>query len=185
MLEMKWSNTLAASAQAWTDSCTMNHGPVSSRMVNGYQVGENLFKSTDKASWTSVVTAWHSEVVDFKYPLTSKKDSQTGHYTQVVWYSSYQVGCGVTDCGEFLFYACHYYRAGNFKSIPPYTKGTPCSACPHACSDKLCTNPCPYINKYLICDWLKNKGTCANYFVLKNCPALCKCDGKIIPVGRK
>lgn len=33
-------------------------------------------------------------------------------FCQVVWNSSYKVGCGMTLCPNGIyFYACHYYRA--------------------------------------------------------------------------
>ncbi|MCJ1445618.1 MAG: hypothetical protein MMC23_006123 [Stictis urceolatum] len=36
-----------------------------------------------------------------------------GHFSQVVWPSSVQLGCGMTDCGGFWFGACLYSPPGN------------------------------------------------------------------------
>ncbi|XP_037389823.1 serotriflin isoform X2 [Pygocentrus nattereri] len=185
MLKMSWSKEAAVSAQNWVNTCSMKHGPPSTRMLGTYEMGENLFKSTGMFAWTAVVTAWHSEVVDYEYPTGSINGEPIGHYTQVVWYGSYEVGCGVAKCGSNYFYACHYYRAGNFKGVPPYSKGEPCSACPDACEDGLCTNPCPYIDRYANCPSIKEDYTCEDDIVKKYCPAICLCENKVIPIAKK
>ncbi|XP_067094848.1 cysteine-rich venom protein pseudecin [Osmerus mordax] len=186
MLKMSWSEEAAASAQAWVDTCSMAHGPPSSRMIGDYECGENLFKSSASYAWTEIVTAWHSEVINYLYPNGSINGQPIGHYTQVVWNSSYKVGCGVAICpGSVYFYGCHYYRAGNFRGVPPYKVGAPCAMCPNACENNLCTNPCPYVNKYPNCAALKAKAGCSNIWVSAFCPALCKCHNEIIPIARK
>ncbi|XP_051263632.1 cysteine-rich venom protein isoform X1 [Dicentrarchus labrax] len=184
MLIMSYSEEVAASAQAWVDKCVLAHGAPSTRMLNGYELGENLFYSSSPYSWTDVINAWHSEVSHYQYPRGSTNSQATGHYTQVVWNSSYKVGCGVTLCpNNIYFYGCHYYRAGNFRRWPPYKAGPPCASCPNNCDDKLCTNPCPYINKYINCPTLKNTTGCSNALVNVWCPASCKCHNEIIPIA--
>ncbi|XP_052345503.1 cysteine-rich venom protein ophanin-like [Oncorhynchus keta] len=179
MLKMKWSEEAAASAQAWVDTCSMTHGPPSSRMLGDYEMGENLFMSSTSRNWTQTVTAWHSEVRDYSYPNGSINGKPIGHYTQVVWNSSYKVGCGVTLCpGPVYFYGCQYYRAGNYK-VAPYKEGATCADCPDSCENKLCTNPCPYVNKYANCAAMKKQAGCSNSLVYAWCPALCQCTSKI------
>ncbi|XP_066535797.1 cysteine-rich venom protein latisemin [Hoplias malabaricus] len=187
MLMMSWSSDVAISAQNWVNNCIMTHGPSSSRMItnSSYEMGENLFKGTKMYAWTDVVSAWHNEVANYLYNYGSINGKATGHYTQVVWYSSYLVGCGVAKCGSNYFYGCQYFRAGNFVGVAPYSEGVPCSACEHACEDDLCTNPCPYINKYINCPALKEEAGCENMYVKEWCPALCQCDNEIVPVGKK
>ncbi|KAG1942943.1 cysteine-rich secretory protein [Pimephales promelas] len=185
MLKMSWSDAAAQSARGWIDLCNMTHGPPSSRMIDGYELGENLFKGSGLYSWTEVVNAWHSEVNNYQYPIGSINGLPTGHYTQVVWYSSYEVGCAMTQCGSDYFYGCHYYRAGNFRGVSPYSLGSPCESCPDDCQDNLCTNPCPYINTYMNCDVMKEQASCENPIVSQGCPASCLCEDKIIPIARK
>ncbi|KAF5909887.1 cysteine-rich venom protein ENH1-like, partial [Clarias magur] len=115
----------------------MNHFK-SATENESYQMGENLFKSSELVPWTDVVTAWHNEVANYNYPTGSANGKSIGHYTQVIWFSSYQVGCGVAKCGSDYFYDCQYYRAGNYRRVPPYSLGEPCSACPGNCENKLC-----------------------------------------------
>ncbi|KAM4600418.1 cysteine-rich venom protein pseudecin [Polymixia lowei] len=186
MLIMSWSDVLEASAQAWVDKCIFAHGPPSTRMLEGYELGENLFYASSPHTWDTVVAAWHSEVPNYQYPSGSANGKTIGHYIQVVWNSSYKVGCGVTLCnGDIYFYACHYYRAGNFRGVPPYMEGPPCASCPNDCENKLCTNPCPYINRYLNCPALKKQAGCSNALVYAWCPAECKCTNEIIPIAKK
>uniref|UniRef100_A0A4W6BKP6 ShKT domain-containing protein n=1 Tax=Lates calcarifer TaxID=8187 RepID=A0A4W6BKP6_LATCA len=184
MLKMSYSEEVAASAQAWVDKCILAHGAPSTRKLNGYELGENLFYSSSPYSWTDVINAWHSEVSHYLYPNGSTNSQAIGHYTQVVWNSSYRVGCGMTLCpNNIYFYGCHYYRAGNFRRWPPYKAGPTCASCPNACEDKLCTNPCPYINSFINCPNLSVMIGCSNELVYAWCPASCKCTNQIIPIG--
>uniref|UniRef100_A0AAZ1XPR1 ShKT domain-containing protein n=1 Tax=Oreochromis aureus TaxID=47969 RepID=A0AAZ1XPR1_OREAU len=175
---------VAASAQAWVDQCILAHGAPSTRLLNGYHLGENLFYSSSLKSWTDVIGAWHSEVERYNYPIGSTNGKSIGHYTQVIWNSSYKVGCGATLCPDNIYYyGCHYYRAGNFRRWVPYTAGPPCESCPNNCVDKLCNNPCPYIDHYINCPILKNTTGCSNELVKAWCPASCTCTTEIIPIG--
>nr|XP_023658434.1 cysteine-rich venom protein-like [Paramormyrops kingsleyae] len=187
MLKMSWNAQLSTNAQNWINNCNLTHGPPSSREIDGYQCGENLFKSNAVYNWTSVVGAWHNEVKNYQFPIGSINGNPIGHYTQVVWYGSYEVGCGVTYCSNSAtyFYGCHYFRAGNFKEVPPYTKGDSCADCPNNCDDKLCTNPCPYIDKYSNCPNLVQTNGCGNSDVKEWCPSLCQCQAKIRPIAKK
>ncbi|XP_046733252.1 cysteine-rich venom protein TEL1 [Silurus meridionalis] len=112
MLMMSWSSEVAAIAQKWADTCSMEHGPPSSRMLGSYEMGENLLEGSPVISWTDVITEWHSEVANYNYSSGSGNGKPIGHYTQVVWFGSYQVGCGVAKCGGAYFYDCQYYRQG-------------------------------------------------------------------------
>ncbi|XP_067366101.1 serotriflin [Channa argus] len=180
MLKMSYSEEVAASAQAWVDQCALAHGLPSTRMLDGYELGENLFYSSAPYPWSEVINAWHSEWIYFTYPNETADGRTSGHYTQIVWNSSYKIGCGVALCfNNVYYYGCHYYRAGNFKTWPPYKAGPPCGLCPNACEDKLCTNPCPHINKYLNCP----SADCSYEDVYKYCPASCLCKDEIIPIG--
>uniref|UniRef100_UPI0037E8278F cysteine-rich venom protein DIS2 n=1 Tax=Semicossyphus pulcher TaxID=241346 RepID=UPI0037E8278F len=184
MLMMSYDEDLAASSQAWVDNCIQDHGEPNTRMLNGYQLGENMYASNFPQTWTEVIEAWHNELAHYVYPNGSRNNETIGHYTQVVWNSSYRVGCGVAVCPNSIYlYACQYYRAGNFKGWRPYKAGEPCASCPNNCVDKLCTNPCPYTDNYSNCPTLKATTGCDNELVYAWCPASCKCiNQEIIPI---
>ncbi|TKS82543.1 Cysteine-rich venom protein DIS2 [Collichthys lucidus] len=186
MLKMNYSEEIAVSVQAWLDKCILGHGPPSTRMLHGYGLGENLFYSNSPESWTDIINAWNSERAHFIYPNVSSNGEAIGHYTQLVWNSSYRVGCGVALCPNNLYYyGCRYYRAGNFRGWIPYKVGPPCASCPNACEDKLCTNPCSYINRFLNCPSLVKAYGCDNHLVSGWCPASCRCPDEIIPISKR
>uniref|UniRef100_UPI0037E75A9A cysteine-rich venom protein-like n=1 Tax=Semicossyphus pulcher TaxID=241346 RepID=UPI0037E75A9A len=183
MLKMSWNSEAAANAQKWADTCSLHHSVSSSRKTSSSGCGENLYMSSNKDSWSSAIQAWYNEVTDFRYGTGSINGGVVGHFTEVVWYRSNQVGCGMAYCPDAeyeYFYVCHYCPAGNSQFALPYKKGPSCGDCPNACDNKLCTNPCPYANKYSNCPSLKEQYGCSNRDVASWCPASCKCTHEII-----
>ncbi|KFZ46955.1 Serotriflin, partial [Antrostomus carolinensis] len=144
MLKMEWSLPAAKNAQKWANRCILRHSPPSMRRTN-VQCGENLFMSSGPFLWPNVIQAWYNEEKDFEYGTGAKRQGAViGHYTQVVWYNSYQVGCALSFCPNSTykyFYVCQYCPAGNLvTSIPrPYKAGKPCGDCPNACENGLCS----------------------------------------------
>ncbi|KAM6207454.1 cysteine-rich venom protein TEL1-like [Sarcoramphus papa] len=144
MLKMEWCPQAATNAQKWANRCTLSHSPGNMRRTT-VQCGENLFMSSAPFPWPDVVQAWYDEEKDFKYGTGAKTQGAViGHYTQVVWYNSYQIGCAVAFCRNSkykYFYVCQYCPMGNLRSSiqTPYKKGEPCGDCPNACENGLCT----------------------------------------------
>ncbi|KAF7692002.1 hypothetical protein HF521_010969 [Silurus meridionalis] len=128
MLMMSWSSEVAAIAQKWADTCSMEHGPPSSRMLGSYEMGENLLEGSPVISWTDVITEWHSEVANYNYSSGSGNGKPIGHYTQVVWFGSYQVGCGVAKCGGAYFYDCHQsmHLCQHYSNCKELKENAPC-----------------------------------------------------------
>ncbi len=126
---LTYSDTLAASAQAWADhlktneNCEMQHS-------RGSNVGENLFWASAWSNGTAqnikateVVDSWGSEKADYAYATnTCAPDRVCGHYTQVVWKDTTSVGCGVAVCGspKNQVWVCQYSPPGNYVRQKPY-----------------------------------------------------------------
>ncbi|XP_044025940.1 cysteine-rich venom protein TEL1-like isoform X2 [Siniperca chuatsi] len=111
MLKMSWNNEAAASAQRWANTCSMKHSPDNSRKISTGDCGENLYKSSYKNTWCKVIQSWYDEVKDWRYGVGAINGGVIGHYTQVVWYRSNQIGCAMAYCpnSEYeYFYICHY-----------------------------------------------------------------------------
>jgi hypothetical protein len=127
---LKWSAELAQQAQAYAEKCRLGvHGSTGENLaaawkeVNGAPVLPAL---TDREAFE---TTWYCENknYDFNNPVfkggsTSECKDVNGHFTQVVWKDSCQLGCGRADCDitdsngivhKGTQWVCRYLPAGN------------------------------------------------------------------------
>lgn len=120
---LKWSAPAAKLAQSWANSlkknnnCDMKHNPKRG------DFGENIYWSKGfNPTTTEVVDAWGKEVDDYNYKTnTCKAGKQCGHYTQVVWKTTKEVGCGKASCdGREEMWVCNYSPPGNVVGKKPY-----------------------------------------------------------------
>ncbi|XP_075578588.1 peptidase inhibitor 16 [Pelecanus crispus] len=140
MLKMSWDTELEAFAQAYAEKCIWDHNKERGRR------GENLFAMAPTLDLEFAVEDWNGE--EKYYNLTTStcvSGQMCGHYTQVVWASTHQIGCGAKFCekidgieteGMYLL-VCNYYPPGNMKGRKPYKEGPSCSQCPE---DRVCVN---------------------------------------------
>merc|ERR1711872_183391 len=160
MREMVWNDELAAIAQRWADQCDFGHDK-DRKKLDGTYVGQNAYKSSSsrESDLTTVMSkmdkptlAWYDEVHKYNFdPVNIKPFNfvyQAGHYTQVVWAESEELGCGQVMYKDGDWYSniviCNYAKGGNFKGATMYEEGEPCSKCPsgYSCKDSLCAkNP--------------------------------------------
>ena len=112
-----WSSTLAARAQQWARFLLANerfyHRPDSS-------LGENLFEiQGGHATPAEVVSDWGSEARGYNYRSNSCR-GECGHYTQVVWRGTKEVGCAVARDSGREVWVCNYAPPGNWIGERPY-----------------------------------------------------------------
>ncbi|MCI5224143.1 MAG: SCP-like extracellular, partial [Candidatus Electrothrix sp. AR4] len=68
----------------------------------------------------NVVDAWGNEITDYDYSDNSCH-SVCGHYTQVVWKTTMEVGCGMATCNDkSQIWVCQYTPQGNMVGEKPY-----------------------------------------------------------------
>lgn len=134
---LSWSSPLANFSQQWanrlnqTNGCHMKHRP--HHGANKTEFGENLFwgsplRWTDgttevqKISSREVVREWAEEARYYNYHTNScQPGQQCGHYTQMVWRNTKQVGCGVSICPDkSQVWVCSYNPPGNWVGEKPY-----------------------------------------------------------------
>lgn len=121
-----WDTGLARSAQAWADRLAdtgaFAHAPVDRRRP----IGENLWiGSRGRYSLEAMVDAWTREKRNFKpgaFPDNSVtgRVEDVGHYTQVMWRDTRQVGCAVARGARADVLVCRYGEAGNRMGERPF-----------------------------------------------------------------
>lgn len=124
---MTWSTEVAESAQRWADVLSNDHcGQLihsSSDFRNGY--GENLSLGWGSLGAERAVTLWADEVNYYNYDANScQSGQQCGHYTQMVWENSTEIGCAKAVCTQggasYEVWVCQYNPAGNYIGQRPY-----------------------------------------------------------------
>ena len=121
---LTWSAEAAAKAQAWANQCQWKHNPD----LGDY--GENLSAAAPPGSQTErgVVMNWASEAKDYSY-ANNTCSGVCGHYTQVVWRDTRQVGCATAICdrnspfsgaSRWQLWVCDYSPPGNYVGQRPY-----------------------------------------------------------------
>lgn len=114
---LRWSDRLAARAQEWASHLVQErqfyHRPHPT-------FGENLFEiSGGRASPAEVVGDWASEARDYSYRANTCR-GMCGHYTQLVWNSTREVGCAVASEPGREVWVCNYDPPGNWIGERPY-----------------------------------------------------------------
>lgn len=108
---LTWSNALADYAARYAANCEFahSHGPYGENLAAGYP------------SINAAITNWYNEQQFYSYQNPGFSH-QAGHFTQVVWKDSRQLGCAYVTCdgkngtpGNFL--VCEYNPSGNVVSV--------------------------------------------------------------------
>jgi pathogenesis-related protein 1 len=126
---LRWAEVLAARAQARAaylaaHGCDIVHGPLPA------DVGENLCwvgsvrvvgqkDELDAVTPTWVIDKWGAESADYSAERgTCAPNRQCGHYTQIVWPTTAEVGCGTTVCPTLdQIWVCNYRPRGNVRGL--------------------------------------------------------------------
>jgi hypothetical protein len=118
---LTWSATLAQDALAWAQHLVKIDNGQHDRSIVGKE-GENLWWGTAGAySYTDMVMAWGNEKSAFHYgvfPDCGK--GMIGHYTQMVWKNTLNVGCALASDGKMDYLVCRYSVPGNVIGQKPY-----------------------------------------------------------------
>ena len=126
LVPLSWNPILARSARRWADHLAMTgrfeHAPENYAAPEG----ENLWAGT-KGYFTpeAMVSAWIREKRFFRpgaFPnnSTTGRVEDVGHYTQLVWRATTQVGCAETASASEDILVCRYAEAGNYRGEQPF-----------------------------------------------------------------
>jgi uncharacterized protein YkwD len=122
---LTWSSALAQSAQGWANylasSKRFEHAPEDATNPEG----ENLWAGTKGYySPEAMVGAWVREKRYFRVGVFPNNSStgrveDVGHYTQVIWRSTSEVGCAEASTKDEDILVCRYAEAGNYRGERP------------------------------------------------------------------
>ncbi|XP_030384505.1 Golgi-associated plant pathogenesis-related protein 1-like [Scaptodrosophila lebanonensis] len=89
---------------------TMQHRP-----NNRY--GENIYwASGGNLTGTDAVRSWYNEINQYSWRRPSFQ-TKTGHFTQVVWKASRELGVGFARRGNTIYVVCNYDPPGNYANM--------------------------------------------------------------------
>lgn len=129
--ELRWSDALARQATTWADTlkksgCTMQHSRsqlgenlywASARKTGGGSIPQPITEKEVVASWAAE-KQWHSRATN---SCEAPSGKTCGHYTQMVWETTREVGCAKAICNDSSqIWVCNYAPAGNVVGQRPY-----------------------------------------------------------------
>lgn len=128
---LKWSDKLARQSLEWARQLTLIDGLEHSDTADYVdptdgEEGENLWRGT-KGYYTpeQMVNLWVDErkiFVNGPFPRNSTTGQwrDVGHYTQLIWRSTTEVGCAIAASEEDEVLVCRYLEGGNVIGEKPY-----------------------------------------------------------------
>lgn len=123
--DLVWSNELSLYAQQWADQLAKNGCQFKHRGsgdTNGKSYGENIAYSSGSYSLLNASKAWYSEIEKFQnVALSGTNWYDTGHYTQMVWRTTKEVGMGIAKCSNgATIVVANYDPPGNYMGEKAY-----------------------------------------------------------------
>ncbi|KAF6266715.1 CAP domain-containing protein [Scenedesmus sp. NREL 46B-D3] len=105
---LTWSTALEQTAMAWAKGCKHSH---STNRAGNYN---ELIAWGNRPFTQAVTDQWYAEIKDYNFNSPpSRYQDNTAHFTQVVWKSTTELGCGYATCSDGPYYVCHYAPTGN------------------------------------------------------------------------
>ncbi|CAH1778570.1 unnamed protein product, partial [Owenia fusiformis] len=108
---LTYNYTLAGEAKQWAD-----YLPSLGGLQHG-STGENIYWASTSGKHDpckAAVDAWYAEEPNWNYDTSAGNGGGvTGHFTQVVWKTTTEVGCGLNESAQGTYVVCRYLSPGN------------------------------------------------------------------------
>ncbi|PWA18522.1 hypothetical protein CCH79_00009973, partial [Gambusia affinis] len=119
--KLTYNSELNSTAQKWAEHLletkTLEHSDI--------EDGENVYYSFSSQKVTpqgkSAVDSWYGEIKDYDFSRPGHQP-KTGHFTQVVWKDTKELGVGMATDGNTVFVVGQYRPAGNITNKGYYEK---------------------------------------------------------------
>ena len=117
---LQWSADLQSISQQWVNrlakGCHIYHHK------GDIPFGENLLRTPQPMTMAQVSWIWANEKKFYNYRQNRCQPGQVcGHYTQMVWKGTTDLGCAMQACSNGTqIYACSYFPAGNYAGARPF-----------------------------------------------------------------
>ncbi|XP_073716607.1 GLI pathogenesis-related 2 isoform X1 [Misgurnus anguillicaudatus] len=109
------NRNLCRSAQKWAEHLLS----IKTLMHSTGEHGENIYyawsSASKKLTGREAVESWYSEIKDYSFSRPGFS-SKTGHFTQVVWKDTKELGVGLATDGNTTFVVGQYLPAGNISN---------------------------------------------------------------------
>jgi hypothetical protein len=121
---LRWNTDLARGAAEWSQRLAA--GSRVEHATGGSGQGENIWMGTaGRFAPETMVEAWLDEKAHFTpgtFPRVSRTGrwADVGHYTQMVWRDTSDVGCAVARGRQADVLVCRYARPGNVVGRVPF-----------------------------------------------------------------
>lgn len=122
---LRWSGRLTQDATRWADRLAAGNR-LQHETGGGSGQGENLWAGTaGRYAPEAMVGAWSAEKAQFTpgvFPQVSRTGNwaDVGHYTQMVWRDTREVGCAIGRGAAMDVLVCRYAAPGNVRGRSPF-----------------------------------------------------------------
>jgi uncharacterized protein YkwD len=115
---VRWNRDLARQAEAWAETNLrlghLQHSTPQSRPRQGENLaavyGGHIRPASLLSGWAGERSKYHSEPIDCGSPTDI---SMVGHYTQIIWRRTTEIGCGTASDLDNQVLVCRYRPPGN------------------------------------------------------------------------
>lgn len=111
---IRWSHSLAKAAQSWAEKIAREQCLIHASREDRYYKGENICRMSSHFSIEDALRIWYSEKGNYDYDKPGF-DLHTGHFTQIVWKGTREVGVGMAKSpdGKLTYLVARYDPPGN------------------------------------------------------------------------